>query len=556
MTTLEQHETAEEPGDYSDTYSVAHKQEAASIEDMPLAWIEPSPLNPRQHFDEAALAELAASIRTHGLLEALVVRQLYRDNAEDPVYVLIAGERRFRAAQLAGLETVPARVLSGVDERKHRELALLENLQRVDLDPLEEAAGYAGLAELGYTQGQIAAAVHRSQPSVAKAIGLLRLPDDVQELIRTGALSATHGVALARYAAFPPVCSQMAALVVQNGLTTGQIEREKVPFSYQLRQAGAIKSLDSYETHFDVDICKSRCPHGAYRVPGGFGGGYCLRPDHYDELQAEADRAEKERIARAQAEAKAAEAGTGEPGPRAPIPTLESLKTVQSLSGHKPPSGCTPQCRCRAQALNRDGQAIPICSDPARYAKLQELDRRTAAKTKRNEATERREKLEAALAALPQTGYGRRELAVLVATILQHRSARKPVRALCEALVPGLGATMERYDVVTQALPLLAAQDALTLIRVGLTAELHGELLDEYGSRPLYTWYVDNAPEKAGETAQRIEQLRAGLPETDDPTERYAIMQELRALLSGSGQPLPPDVEAETAEPAARRRPR
>ena len=147
---------------------------------LPLQKVEPNPLQPRKTFDPDALDELAASIRETG--------QGY--------YQIIAGERRWRAARLAGLSDVPA-VIIEADDKKAMELALIENLQRADLNPIEEAQGYQQLMqEYGMTQEQAAARVGKSRPAVANAMRLLALPQPVLELVHSGKLSAGHARAL------------------------------------------------------------------------------------------------------------------------------------------------------------------------------------------------------------------------------------------------------------------------------------------------------------------------------------------------------------------------
>lgn len=166
---------------------------------LPLASIDSSPLNPRKHFDDEDLQQLADSLAADGLLQPIVIAP-----AGDR-YVIVAGERRWRAAQRLGWIEIAAVIRSDLDEAGRIRLALLENLARTDLDPLEEAVGYRQLQELGMTQTAIAAAVHRSQPAIANAIRLLRLPQKVLEWIQAGQLSPSHGVALLRYETVPQI---------------------------------------------------------------------------------------------------------------------------------------------------------------------------------------------------------------------------------------------------------------------------------------------------------------------------------------------------------------
>ena len=158
---------------------------------LPIAQVEPGLNQPRKHFDQEALEELAASIRQHGLLQPITVRRL-----ASGYYQIIAGERRWRAARLAGLTEIPAIILEA-DDRKVMELGLIENLQREDLNPMEEAAGYRTLVqEYGLTQEEAARQVSRSRPAVANAMRLLSLPQEVQWMVEQGTLSAGHGRAL------------------------------------------------------------------------------------------------------------------------------------------------------------------------------------------------------------------------------------------------------------------------------------------------------------------------------------------------------------------------
>ena len=158
---------------------------------LPLQKVEPNPLQPRKTFEPEALDELAASIREHGVIQPLTVRKM-----PSGFYQIIAGERRWRAARLAGLDEVPV-VIIEADDKKAMELALIENLQRADLNPIEEAQGYQQLMqEYGMTQEQAATRVGKSRPAVANAMRLLALPQPVLELVRSGKLSAGHARAL------------------------------------------------------------------------------------------------------------------------------------------------------------------------------------------------------------------------------------------------------------------------------------------------------------------------------------------------------------------------
>ena len=158
---------------------------------LPIYKVEPNPDQPRQDFDEEELQALSESISIHGVIQPLTVREL-----SSGYYQIIAGERRWRAARQAGLSEVPAVVIEA-DDKKAMELALIENLQRQDLNPVEEALGYQSLmADYGLTQEETASRVGKSRPAVANALRLLNLSSEVLEKVRSGELSAGHARAI------------------------------------------------------------------------------------------------------------------------------------------------------------------------------------------------------------------------------------------------------------------------------------------------------------------------------------------------------------------------
>lgn len=163
----------------------------AELLTLPISKVEPRQEQPREYFDEEALEALADSIAQYGLIQPITVRRL-----ETGYYQIIAGERRWRASRLAGLDEVPVRVIEA-DDRRTAELALVENLQREDLNPIEEAKGYKLLIdEYGLTQDETAKSVGRSRPAVTNAIRLLSLSDAVLEMVEKNQLSAGHARAL------------------------------------------------------------------------------------------------------------------------------------------------------------------------------------------------------------------------------------------------------------------------------------------------------------------------------------------------------------------------
>ena len=166
-------------------------EEESELQTLPIAKVEPRLEQPREMFDEQSLQELADSIAQYGLIQPITARKL-----ESGYYQIIAGERRWRAARLAGLTEIPVRVIEA-DDRRTAELALVENLQREDLNPIEEARGYRMLIdEYGLTQEETAKSVGRSRPAVANAMRLLSLCPAVLEMVEQGKLSAGHARAL------------------------------------------------------------------------------------------------------------------------------------------------------------------------------------------------------------------------------------------------------------------------------------------------------------------------------------------------------------------------
>lgn len=185
--------------------------------------IERNPRQPRQVFDEEALAELVHSIREFGLMQPIVVRAAATDGGS-PRYQLVMGERRWRAAQEAGLATIPAIVRQTADDSMLRD-ALLENIHRVQLNPLEEAAAYQQLLdEFGVTHDELAARIGRSRPLITNMIRLLRLPIAVQRRVAAGVLSAGHARALLALEGGPEVQEELAARIVAEGLSVRATE--------------------------------------------------------------------------------------------------------------------------------------------------------------------------------------------------------------------------------------------------------------------------------------------------------------------------------------------
>jgi ParB family chromosome partitioning protein len=190
--------------------------------------IEPNHNQPRKVFDEKALSELADSITQHGVLQPLVVRPMLNGN-----YQLVAGERRWRAARLAGLSEIPV-IIKELTDEEVIEIAMIENLQREDLNPLEEALGYQRMmTELNLTQAEAADKVGKSRPVIANSLRLLNLPEEVQKMVSDGLISSGHARALLGFEN-PEDIIQTAKMIVKNDISVREIEKlvknsKKVP---------------------------------------------------------------------------------------------------------------------------------------------------------------------------------------------------------------------------------------------------------------------------------------------------------------------------------------
>ncbi len=205
-------------GDAADENTIAASLPRGGQRKVPIEFIRPNPFNPRKTFRDEELDELAASIREKGIIQPIVVRSAA---GVEGAYEIIAGERRWRASQRAGLAEVPVIVIEAND-KEALELAIIENVQRADLNPLEEAMGYEQLlAQFGYAQQDLAQIVGKSRSHVANTLRLLKLPEGVKNYVNQGALSAGHARALLSVRAPEAVAKR----VVEQGLTVREVER-------------------------------------------------------------------------------------------------------------------------------------------------------------------------------------------------------------------------------------------------------------------------------------------------------------------------------------------
>ena len=193
--------------------------EMVATNSLPLTEIVPNKEQPRKTFDEGALEELADSIKQHGVLQPLLVRPLPSGG-----YQLVAGERRWRASRIAGLKEVPV-VVKELSDIETMEIAIIENLQREDLNPIEEAEGLQALIDrCGFTQEEVATSVGKSRPAIANALRLLKLPSEVREMTKNGEISAGHARALLAFDN-EAMIYEIAQNIVKNNLTVRDVER-------------------------------------------------------------------------------------------------------------------------------------------------------------------------------------------------------------------------------------------------------------------------------------------------------------------------------------------
>lgn len=216
---------------------------------LPLNEIVPNKDQPRKTFDEAALDELADSIRQHGVLQPLLVRPIATGG-----YQLVAGERRWRASKKAGLKEVPV-VVKELNDTETMEIAIIENLQREDLNPIEEAEGLQALIDkCGFTQEEVAVSVGKSRPAIANSLRLLRLPAEVRAMTKSGEISAGHARALLAFDN-EAMIYEAAQNIVKNKMTVRDVERlAKIKDSASIVSVKTRKRRDSFFDEVELSL--------------------------------------------------------------------------------------------------------------------------------------------------------------------------------------------------------------------------------------------------------------------------------------------------------------
>lgn len=232
---------------------------------LPLSEIVPNKEQPRKTFDEGALQELADSITQHGVLQPLLVRPLPEGG-----YQLVAGERRWRASRMAGLKEVPV-VVKDLSDVETMEIAIIENLQREDLNPIEEAEGLQALIDrCGFTQDEVATSVGKSRPAIANSLRLLKLPPEVRDMTREGVISAGHARALLGFEN-EAMIYEAANQIVQHKLTVRDVERMA---KRQDKNAPSVKRSKRRDAFYDeVELSLSEALGRKVKVLNGRGKG-------------------------------------------------------------------------------------------------------------------------------------------------------------------------------------------------------------------------------------------------------------------------------------------
>lgn len=349
-----------------------------SFQMIPVEEIRPHPDNPRKHFEEEKLKELAESIKECGIVQPLVVVQV------EAGYQLVAGERRWRAAKLAGLETVPA-VVRDLTEQQILEVMLLENLQREDLNAIEEAKAYGRLIqESGWTQEELGGKIGKSQGYIANRLRLMELPAEAQENISRGILSPSQGRALLKYTRWPKILAYVTRRALEEDMTVQEIESG--PSSWQLERDLKEETRRLYAAKFDEEKLCRKCKD----LGTGNFSGLCLKPSCFDKVNAEAARIQSEKLAKKLGDA----AGGGA------VPRLQNMdyNAYERFSEHDQDEKVLrdecQSCDKLRKVLDHCGDLVEVCTHPSCF-----LTKRKHITMERNrkERMERRSKWETIL---------------------------------------------------------------------------------------------------------------------------------------------------------------
>lgn len=238
-------------GSFSDLFFDNGSDSAEGASTLRLSEIEPNKGQPRKQFDKEALQQLADSISEHGVIQPLIVRSMPNGG-----YQIIAGERRWRAAKMAGLSEIPVVIRDDLTEEQAMQIAMIENLQRENLNPIEEALGYKELLDkYGITQDRLAKALGKARSSITNSLGLLSMPNAVQELLRSGRLSVGHCKAL-RKIKDEAVMIELAHRTAEGELSVRQVEAIARREDKNADESKKVKKKLTYYTEVEVSLCE------------------------------------------------------------------------------------------------------------------------------------------------------------------------------------------------------------------------------------------------------------------------------------------------------------
>ena len=238
-------------GSFSDLFFDNGSDSAEGTSTLRLSEIEPNKGQPRKQFDKEALQQLADSISEHGVIQPLIVRSMPNGG-----YQIIAGERRWRAAKMAGLSEIPVVIRDDLTEEQSMQIAMIENLQRENLNPIEEALGYKELLDkTGITQDRLAKALGKARSSITNSLGLLTMPNAVQELLRNGSLSVGHCKALKKIKD-EAVMIELAHKTAEGELSVRQVEAIARREDRAAEESKKVKKKLTYYTEVEVSLCE------------------------------------------------------------------------------------------------------------------------------------------------------------------------------------------------------------------------------------------------------------------------------------------------------------
>ncbi len=353
------------------------------VDCLPLSMITPWSGNPRKSFDQEKLAELAASIAEHGVQQPILVRYV----PDQSKLSIVMGESRWRASRVAGRETIPAKIRVGMSDRTALELALIENVQRKDLTPLESAEAMRRLVDMGAQQKDLARRLGIAESTISNALRTLSLPEAVIDMVRDGKIEMGVAKALVRFAKWPVAVTRMAELLATDLRTWSVREVERsFPGGYNLQKEGLVQQIHEWETHFDVDGNCIDCPFAAFYQTEHQK--YCFRPAHYKTLNDEAQAAKKaQQQAKMQAIAKESKAPQL-PGEMVKLSDLAyNQYELLPQRDKERPAGCSGGCECAARAVDRMGGVVGICTDPKRFQRLWKAQDAAVKKSTKAEAS-------------------------------------------------------------------------------------------------------------------------------------------------------------------------